>query len=118
MFAKDDTAIKVADDTHGFRKLLILLTEPGKVFALSSFDGQVKWQFYVPQEKILKLFIQQTNGKEEVVLITPKAELRLDPSDGRRISMYLHKLDASEFNFMQIRVNMMQQAILAVPKGT
>lgn len=45
-------------DMHGFKKLLILLTEPGKIFALQSFDGAVKWTFYIPQEKVIKVFVQ------------------------------------------------------------
>lgn len=81
---------------HGFNKLLILLTEPGKVFAISSFDGTVKWQFYIPQEKVVKVFVQhQEDGNARIVVITCTSEIYLDPVTGNRISMIHHKIDAS-----------------------
>jgi len=40
LFKQEDLAkIDSQVDSHGFDKLLILRTEPGKIFALSSSDG-------------------------------------------------------------------------------
>jgi hypothetical protein len=43
VFSDDVANINSEVDVYGFKKLLILLTEPGKVFALQSYDGSVQW---------------------------------------------------------------------------
>lgn len=35
-------------DSNGFRKLIVLLTSPGKVFALHSGDGRILWASSTP----------------------------------------------------------------------
>jgi len=118
IFNADDVAsINQDGDVYGFKKLLILLTEPGKVFALQSFDGTVQWQFYSPQEKVVKVFVEENDGHSEVVLITDSKELRLDVLTGNRISAHPHKIDVNEHSFMQIRCGENQQTIVAVPRG-
>lgn len=96
---------------------MILLTEPGKIFALSSSDGQVKWQFYNPQEHIIKVFVQTNDGKAEIVIITVNSELRLDPKTGERVSAFTHKIDTKEHSFMQVKTSPSTQSVIAVPKG-
>lgn len=96
---------------------MILLTEPGKIFALSTSDGQVKWQFYNPHEHIIKVFVQTNDGKAEIVIITVNNELRLDPKTGDRISAFSHKIDTKEHSFMQIKTSPSTQSVIAVPKG-
>jgi len=118
LFKQEDLAlIDRQVDSHGFDKLLILRTEPGKIFALSSSDGQVKWQFYNPHEHILKIFVQLNDGKAEIVIISVNNELRLDPKTGDRISAFAHKIDTKEHSFMQIKTSPSTQTVIAVPKG-
>lgn len=42
----DTTDLKSQEDTYGFDKSFILLTKPGKLFAMSSFDGTILWTFF------------------------------------------------------------------------
>jgi hypothetical protein len=53
MFNQEDkklTSTKQSDihDTFGFNKTLVLLTKPGKIVAISSADGSIKWTYYDP----------------------------------------------------------------------
>lgn len=64
----------------------------------------------------MKIFVQETNGVMEVVLITDSKELRLNPMTGERISAHLHKIDTEQHNFMQIRSAEKQQTIVAIPR--
>lgn len=57
--SKDITDIAAdTQDTYGFKKILLLLTEPGKLFALSSLDGSFRWSYFNPQEPIVKVFVE------------------------------------------------------------
>jgi len=47
-----------SQDTYGFKKTLLLLTEPGKLYALSALDGSFRWSYFNPQEPILKVFVE------------------------------------------------------------
>lgn len=51
-------SIATDQDTYGFKKTLVLLTKCGKLFAVSSYDGSVKWSYYNPYEKIIKVFVE------------------------------------------------------------
>lgn len=44
----NDSKIALTEDTYGFEKTLILLTNQGKVFAVSSLNGIVLWKFFEP----------------------------------------------------------------------
>lgn len=39
---------KLSRDHNGFRKILLVLTEPGKVFALHNGDGRILWSTFLP----------------------------------------------------------------------
>ncbi len=51
-------SVQSDQDTHGFKKTLVLLTKCGKLFAVSSYDGSIKWSYYNPYEKIIKVFVE------------------------------------------------------------
>ena len=72
-------------EQFGFEKLMILLTKPNKVIAVSSMDGSVRWSFYENKE-IEKLFVKQTEGQFKVVLVMKDALVSLDPQTGNLIS--------------------------------
>ena len=72
---------------YGFKKTLILLTKPGKLFALNSNDGSLNWSYFNPYEKILKVFVEQSAGSDEVleiIAITESKEIHLDPLTGHQ----------------------------------
>lgn len=50
IFKSKDVAdiLESSQDTYGFKKILLLLTEPGKLYALSSLDGSFKWSYFNP----------------------------------------------------------------------
>ena len=43
---EDLASLRSKEDIYGFDKSFILLTKPGKVFAMSSFDGTVLWSYF------------------------------------------------------------------------
>lgn len=62
-----------------------MLTEPGKLFALDSKDGSLKWTYYNPMERIVKVFVEQISGSDlalNIVVITERNELHLNPLTG------------------------------------
>ena len=105
---------------YGFKKTLILLTKPGKLFALNSNDGSLNWSYFNPYEKILKVFVEQSAGSDEVleiIAITESKEIHLDPLTGHQNSINQHKVDALSHNFMLIKNGAIGHNVIAVPKG-
>jgi hypothetical protein len=52
------TDVKSKEDIYGFDKSLILLTKPGKLFAMSSFDGTILWTYFNSIHRVVKVFVE------------------------------------------------------------
>lgn len=93
-------AISNVQDTYGFKKTLILLTEPGKLFALQSNDATVKWTYFNPMQKIIKVFVEQQaglDGKLSIVVVSQNYLIHLDPVTGTQQSIQTHNLEVSDY---------------------
>lgn len=118
--SQDVTSINNQQDTYGFKKTLVLLTAPGKLFALSSSDGALQWSYYNPQEPIVKVFVEQAAGSDlslNIIVITERNELHLNPLTGTQYSRKAHHLDTRDYEFMLVRSGPESQNVIAVPKG-
>lgn len=104
--SQDVASIAAQEDTYGFKKTLVLLTEPGKLFALDSKDGSLKWTYYNPMERIVKVFVEQISGSDmavNIVVITERNELHLNPLTGQQHSRHLHNVNTDDHEFMLVR---------------
>ena len=82
------------------------MTEPGKLFVVQSNNGSVKWSFYSPDEKIVKVFVEQKAGIDQhlsLILITDKSEIHLNPLTGSIYSKHPHQFDISNHLFMLLK---------------
>ena len=96
------------------------MTEPGKLFVVQSNNGSVKWSFYSPDEKILKVFVEQKAGIDQhlsLILITDKSEIHLNPLTGSIYSKHPHQFDISNHLFMLLKGDSEAYSVIAVPKG-
>ena len=77
-----------------------MLTKIGKIFAVSSFDGTILWTFYEPTEKVVKVFVEQSAGYDnqlDIIVVTEKDELHLDPVTGTVRSKHHHEIDTFSY---------------------
>lgn len=120
---EDQTALSFKEDIYGFDKSFILLTKPGKVFAMSSFDGTILWSYFDSAHKIVKIFVEQSAGSDDrldIIVVTSKEEVRLDPVTGEVRSKHNHGVETSKYSF--ILVKNVEEAnsdyvVVAIPKS-
>jgi hypothetical protein len=58
-----------------------LLTKPGKIVAISSADGSIKWTYFDPKEKALNVLIEQTGGQDahiDIIVVSENAVCYID----------------------------------------
>jgi hypothetical protein len=100
-----------------------LLTKPGKLFSMSSFDGSILWSYFDASHKIEKVFVEQSAGSDnrlDLILVTSKEEIRLDPVTGNVISKHSHGLDTSKYSFMLVKNTEdsgSNYIVVAIPRG-
>lgn len=75
----DSSQVLSTNDAFGFRKLIVLLTSVGRVFALDSLSGQVVWSLYFPCVSL-----------DDVVVLRPA--IHPDP----RLAIVMHSLHAPQ----------------------
>lgn len=100
---------------------MLLLTEPGKLFALSSLDGSQKWSYFNPEEHIYKVFVEQHAGSDQIlniIVITERFEIHLNPLTGDTHTITPHGLtNVGEYRFMMVHNSIGGESVIAVPKG-
>lgn len=62
---------------------MVLLTNPGKVVAMSAHGGSILWTYFDPQEKAVNVLIDQ-NGV--ISVISENAITYLNPSTGTQVN--------------------------------
>jgi len=73
--------------TFGFRKIILLPTKAGKLFALNSMSGAIIWQQYLGGDKVKKVYL--VHPRKAVVFTRGEAgdgALTLDPLTGSRVT--------------------------------
>ena len=104
-------------DQFGYEKVLVVLTKPNKVFALSSLDGSVLWSFF-DNKKIEKIFVKQNEGQFKVALIMQDELVSLDSQTGNLISRQpLTGISSEETGFIMVRDQNDANVLLGVPKN-
>lgn len=61
LFSLKEIQSGVADnesDIYGFKKTIVALTDFGKIYGLSSYDGKVLWKSVYINEKVKKILIR------------------------------------------------------------
>ncbi|KAI5054835.1 hypothetical protein GOP47_0029980, partial [Adiantum capillus-veneris] len=59
---------KMSRDHNGFRKLLVVLTQTGKLYALHSGDGRIVWSSFIPG---LKTYSSSSGGRLTMLKLLP-----------------------------------------------
>jgi len=119
-----DGSASIEGEMFGFTKTFILLTEPGKIVALSSMDGSVLWTYFDPQEKGLNVLVEATGGFDnivDVIVVSGGALTYLDPLTGAIRQRHLHNGIGLENDFMLVNSvpqgKATGQVLMAVPRN-
>lgn len=90
---------------------------------MSSFDGTVLWSFFDSKNKIEKVFVEQSAGSDDrldLILVTTKEEIRLDPVTGSVRSKHSHGLYTAKYSFMLVKntdKSGSEYIVVAIPKN-
>jgi hypothetical protein len=117
------------ESAFGFHKTLVLLTKPGKIVAISSADGSIKWTYFDPQEKAVNVLIEQTDGVDahlDIIVVSENFLTYIDPWTGaqrKRESLVNKNGQSDSFILVGTEVEtaietVSTQAVLSVPKDT
>jgi hypothetical protein len=90
---------------------------------MSSFDGTILWSYFDSAHKIEKVFVEQNAGSDDrldLILLTSKDEIRLDPVTGIVRSKNNHGLETSKYSFMLVKnsdESGSDYIVVAIPKN-
>ena len=90
---------------------------------MSSFDGTILWSFFDSAHKIVKIFVEQSAGSDDrldIIVITTKEEVRLDPVTGEVRSKHTHGVETSKYSFILVKnveETSSDYVVVAVPKS-
>jgi len=113
---------KKLQDPYGFYKLFVFLTKPGRVIALNSITGRYTWQYSDPENKITKIFVEQTgagDGTVDIVLVGEKFVVNLDARGYviRRIA--ISAFEGKNADWMMVPVDAkerLDQVLIGIPR--